>query len=147
MSHQQEDILDKDDYINLKLRERYTWKGMKKSIAQFAKACELCKINKVNRHTKESTVVTTTPMKPFDVISIDTVGPLPKSHKNNCYCITIQCDLTKYIVIIPIANKEANTIARAIVENFILVYGNFLEMKTDQGTEYNNETFSQIGIF
>lgn len=117
---------------------------MKKSISQFVKACELRKINKVNKHTKESTIVTSTPMKPFDVISIDTVGPLPKSIKNNRYCITIQCDLTKYIIIIPISNKESTTIARALVEQFILVYGNFLEMRSDQGSEYNNEIFCQI---
>lgn len=118
---------------------------MKYTIAKFIKACEFCKRNKINRKTKENSIITTTPAKAFDVISIDTVGPLPRTNKNNRYCITLQCDLTKFIIIIPVQNKESNTIARALVEDFILKYGNFLELRSDRGTEYCNEVFDQIG--
>lgn len=118
-----------------KLREIYNWTNMKSSIAQFIKACELCKLNKITKHTKE---------KPFEVISIDTVGPLPKSNSNNGYAVTIQCELSKYVVLIPIPTKEANVIANALVENFILIYGKFLELKPDQGSEYKNEVLDQI---
>ena len=72
---------------------------MKKSIAQFIKACELCKLNKTTKHTREKMTITTTSKKPFEVVSIDTVGPLPKTNKNNRYAITIQCELTKYITL------------------------------------------------
>lgn len=130
--------------LYLRLREKYKWRDMKNSIAHFVKACELCRRNKIIKHTKEPMRITTTPSKAFEIISIDTVGPLPLTIKNNRYCVTIQCDLTKYIVVIPIQNKEANTIAKALVENFILTYGNFLEMRSDQGTEYNNEVLNQI---
>lgn len=130
--------------LYLKLREKYQWKDMKKSIAQFVNACELCKRNKVIRHTRQPMTITTTPSRAFEVISIDTVGPLPRTINNNRYCITIQCDLTKYISIIPIENKEAKTIAKALIEKFILIYGNFLELRSDQGTEYNNEVLDQI---
>lgn len=128
----------------LQIRDLYRWKAMKRSITLFVQACELCKRNKIVQHTKEPQIITTTPSKPFEIITIDTVGPLPKTNNGNRYAITIQCELTKYIVLAPIQNKEANTIARAIVDNFILIYGKFLEIKTDQGTEYNNEVLSQI---
>lgn len=128
-----------------KLRDKYDWKGMKKTVNRFIENCRYCRINKVYKHTKEPNIVTTTPAKPFDVISIDTVGPLPRTNSSNRYCITIQCDLTKYVVIIPVSNKEASTIAKALVEHFILIYGNFLELKSDQGTEYKNEVLNQIG--
>ena len=130
--------------LYLRIREKYKWRDMKGSIAQFVNACELCRRNKIIKHTKEPMKITTTPNKAFEIISIDTVGPLPKTDNNNRYCITIQCDLTKYIVIIPIQNKEANTIAKALVENFILTYGHFLEMRSDQGTEYKNEILEQV---
>lgn len=130
--------------LYLKLREIYNWKDMKGSIAQFIKACELCKKNKITKHTKENLLITNTPSKPFEIIAIDTIGPLPKSNRNNRYAVTIQCELTKYVVIIPISTKEANVIARALVEHFILIYGKFLELKSDQGTEYKNEVLDQI---
>lgn len=34
--------------------------------------------------------------------------------------------------------------ARALVDIFILIYGNFIQLQSDQGTEFNNEVFEQI---
>ena len=130
--------------LYLKLRELYKWKNMKNNISNFVRSCGKCKINKVRRHTKEATVVTTTPSKPFEVLSADTVGPFTKTNNGNRYILTIQCNLTKYIVLIPIPTKEAAVIAKALVENFILIYGNFMELRTDQGSEYKNEVLDQV---
>lgn len=130
--------------LYLQLREIYKWNNMKCSIAEFIKACELCRRNKVLKHTKEKQIVTSTPSHPFEVISIDTVGPLPRSNNNNRYAVSIQCDLTKYVVLIPVPTKEANVIAKALVDEFLLTYGTFITLRSDQGTEYNNEVFSQI---
>jgi len=47
---------------------------------------------------------------------VDTIGPLPKTEKGNEYAVTLICDLTKYLVTIPIQNKSAKTVAKAILE-------------------------------
>lgn len=130
--------------LYLKLRENFTWKNMKNDIRNFVKTCEKCKLNKIHRHTKEPTVITTTPTKPFELLSIDTAGPFGMTNNGNRYILTIQCNLTKYIVLIPVPTKEASVMARALVDNFILTYGNFLQLQSDQGTEFNNEVFEQI---
>lgn len=89
-------------------------------------------------------VITPTPQQPFDIVSIDTIGPFTKSENNNAYAVTIQCELTKYVVSAPVPNKEALTVAKAIVENFILVFGPMKEIRTDMGTEYRNEVLEQL---
>jgi len=42
----------------------------------------------------------------FDRVIVDTIGPLPKSEQmnKNEYAVTLICDLTKYLVAIPIQN-------------------------------------------
>lgn len=131
-----------------KLRKEYEWKQMKRTIAEFVRKCNACKMNKNQQKTCEKFVKTTTPLKPFEIISIDTVGPFVKTINNNRYAVTIQCDLSKYIVIIPTPNKEAHTIAKAIVEHFMLIYGTTIKaIRTDLGTEYKNELFTKINIF
>lgn len=131
-----------------KLRKEFYWYNMKKTIAQLVKSCEYCKLNKHQKHTKEKYIKTTTPYQPFEIISVDTVGPFNKSHRNNRYAVTIQCDLSKYIVVIPIQNKEAHTIAKAIVENFMLIFGtNIKAIRTDMGTEYKNTLFENINKY
>ena len=96
---------------------------MRKDIIKFVKNCDLCGKNKVKINVKEPITITKTPQKPLDRVVIDTVGPLPVSSNGYRYLLTMICDLTKYLVIVPLVDKTANTVARAIFEKFILIYG------------------------
>ena len=130
--------------LYLKLRELVKWKNMKKDISDYIKNCDKCKYNKIVRHTKQPTIITTTPTKPFEVISADTIGPFTRTNNGNRYILSVQCNLTKYIVLIPIPTKESAIIAKSLVEHFILTYGKFLELRTDQGLEYKNEILKKV---
>ena len=87
---------------------------------------------------------TPTPPNAFDIVSIDTIGPFLRSDAGNTYAVTMQCELTKYVIITPIPNKEACTVAKAIFENFILILGPMKEIRTDMGTEYKNQLFGNL---
>lgn len=130
--------------VHAKVKEVYSWKGMSKDIAAYVKNCKKCMLNKVKSSTIEPMAITPTPQKAFDIIIIDTIGPLKQSNNGNIYAVTMICDLTKFLITVPVPNKMAKTIAKAIVENFILVYGPMKQFRTDMGTEYKNELFSEI---
>lgn len=117
---------------------------MTRDIAQYVRECQQCLVNKPKPATKEPMKITATPQKPFDVVEIDTIGPFQRSFHNNEYAITLICDLTKYLVAIPVANKEANTVAKAIFEEFILIYGTPKTILTDCGTEYRNQIINEL---
>lgn len=120
----------------IKLRKEFYWKKFKESIQNFVNNCKHCKMNKHQKPTHEKFIKTTTPCKPFEIISVDTIGPFLKTNYNNRYAVTIQCDFTKYVTVIPIINKEASTVAKAVVEKFMLTYGtNITAVRTDMGTE------------
>lgn len=127
-----------------KLRSNFYWKGMTRDVANFIKKCEKCRLNKVKPSNREPLVITPTPQRPFDIIIIDTCGPLTTSQYNNKYAVTIMCDLTKYLIVAAIPNKEAKTVARAIFENFVLIYGPMKHMNSDLGTEYKNEILREL---
>lgn len=127
-----------------RLRSKYYWFNMKRTIAEYIKRCEKCIQNKHRTKTNETFIQTTTPTKSFDLISIDTIGPLTKSKLGNRYALTVQCDLSKYIIIVPIPDKQAATLAKALVEHCILIYGCPVAIKSDLGTEYKNEVFKAM---
>lgn len=115
---------------------------MSKDISKYVKSCIICKQNKTHSHTREKLTITNTPQKAFDSVIIDTIVPFVKSNNDYEYAITIICDLTKYLVTVPITNKSEKSVATAIFEHFILIYG---PMKTtDMGTEYKNETMNEL---
>lgn len=128
-----------------KLRQNYYWKHMTKDIAKFVRECENCKLNKHQPYTKEQMIITETPEKPFNSLIIDLIGPLTASN-GKLYVVTIICDLTKYLICIPIVDKSAKEVARAIFEKFILVYGPMKNIRTDRGTEFSNELTKELCI-
>lgn len=114
------------------------------TIKDNVKNCSKCKQNKHYNQTRKVLIKTETPMKCFENISIDTIGPFTKSQHGNRYALTIQCDLSKYIIIRAIIDKQAKTLAKELVESFILVHGCPVQIKSDLGTEYKNELFDDI---
>lgn len=51
-----------------------------------------CQMNKVKVHTKEPLILTKSPQKPFDIVTIDTIGPLELSEQCNKYAVTLICN-------------------------------------------------------
>lgn len=130
-----------------KLKAYFHWKGMLSTIKKYVKKCIQCKLNKQSTKTNEQITETTTPRTVFDSVAIDTIGPLTKSQNNNRYALTLQCDLSKYVIIVPIPDKQAQTLAKAFVESLILVFGCPKSIRSDLGTEYKNELFDKIAKF
>lgn len=127
-----------------RLKNFFVWKGMRKMIRDYINSCIHCAMNKKHRNNKEPLQITDTPSTSFEIVQADLVGPLVTTANDNKYALTLQCELTKFIEVIPVPNKECNTIAKALVENFILKFGHFKILKTDLGKEFVNETFEKM---
>ena len=70
---------------------------MTRDVSNYVRKCDKCQRNKSGLKVKEPFIITPTPAKAFDIVMIDTVGPLPISESGNKYAVTIVCDLTKYL--------------------------------------------------
>lgn len=127
-----------------KLRSRYKWKGMAKDIAKYIKKCSHCQINKPKVKNKETLQLTETPTRPFQSISIDTIGPFNTTTNQLKYAITIICEFSKYLIIVPVPNKESKTIAKCLMNSCILTFGNVERIRSDMGTEYVNQTMQHL---
>lgn len=127
-----------------KLKSKYKWKNMEKDVAKFTNNCVKCKLNKVQSHTREPMKITETPQTPFDIVIIDTIGPLPKTEDGHEYAITIICDLSKYLIMVPTIDKSSVSIAKAIFEHVILIYGPIINIRTDRGTEFTSKIFREL---
>lgn len=116
---------------------------MKQDITKYIKACKQCQLAKTTQHTKTPMTITPTPPSAFDIVLVDTIGPFPKSENGNEYAVTLMCDLTKYLVTVPIPNKSSRTVAKAIFESHILTYcpKTFI---TDMGIEYKNSIINDL---
>jgi len=63
-------------------------------------------------------VIIDTPGSSFDKVAMNIVGPLPKTGRGNEYILTLQDQLTKFCMGIPLLNQTLETIAEAFVDRF-----------------------------
>lgn len=130
--------------LERKLRQNFDFPNIRDRVKHVVDKCELCKKNKYLRRTKMPMEVTTTAKKPFERIALDIVGPLPETMSGNKYLLTFQDDLTKYVEAMPLANQEADTVARAFVKHIILRHSSPESILTDNGTNFVSELFRNV---
>jgi hypothetical protein len=122
-----------------------SWPGMKQEIEDSIKRCEICQKNKITQNkTKMPLQITTTPDVVWEKCCLDIVGPLTTTLEGNKYLLTFQDELSKYTLAIPIPQQDAETVARAFVEQVILKFGIPQVILTDQGSNFLSELFTNV---
>ena len=122
-----------------RIKERYSWPGIKRDVTSFVKACKSCQMKKLVRiKTKQPMILTDTPDEAFEKISMDIMGPLPVSGDGYSYILTIQDLLTKYLIALPLKHAGAIDVADAFIKQFICIFGAPRAILTDQGTHFLN---------
>jgi len=80
---------------------------------------------------------------PVERWACDLAGPFPKSTKGHAYILTAICAFTKYIILVPLRDKTAIFVAKAIFEKVFLKFGAG-EVLTDSGGEFRCELLDEL---
>lgn len=118
----------------------FNWKNMRRDIENYVKQCDSCQKNKICKSNRIPLKVTTTSSEPFEKLYMDIVV-LPESEWGNKYALVMQDDLTRFLVVAPMDNQEAETVSKTFVEKFICKFGTPLELVTDQGANFMSKFF------
>lgn len=128
-----------------RIRQYVTWEGMKNDIENYIRRCAKCQQNKLTqRNTKIPLTLTTTPTGVMEKCNIDVVGPLNVSQNSNRCILTIQDELSKFLVAVPLKQQTAEEVARTFVENVVLVFGEPQQLLSDLGSNFLSETFRNM---
>ena len=126
------------------LKLQYYWPNMIEQVKKIVKSCDICQLKKHANLSKSPMQITDTSSCTFERVFMDLVGPLPESHSNNKYILTIQDDLSKFLCCFPIKDKSANEVARALVEKFFLAYHFPKILVSDCGSEFLNKVQKSV---
>ncbi|KAL4082984.1 hypothetical protein QTP88_028314 [Uroleucon formosanum] len=127
-----------------RIQMQFNWDGLAEDVKEYVAKCPSCQIHKTfNKNVKQPMVISTTAMEPFEKVFIDVVGPLPKTDSDNVYILTMQCDLTKFSMAVPMINHEANTVAYHFVTSCVCLHGIPKVLVSDQGTEFLSRVLAE----
>lgn len=127
-----------------RIKKHYFWPKIVQDVKQYVKNCEVCASHKVSQNLpfgqmgKHREVTA-----PWQVVSLDLMGPLPKSKKGNTMLFVITCWFSKLALLFPLRTAKADKICE-ILENQILLFGAPKAIISDNGKQFNSNAFKEL---
>lgn len=123
----------------------YFWPGMYKDVVEFVNACDTCAAYK---HSQKRTPGLMGKPKvchrPMQVVSIDLVGPLPRSRAGFTFLFVVTCCFSKYTLLIPLRRATSALVAKNFEHHIILKHGVPETVITDNGVQFTGSDFKQL---
>lgn len=128
---------------NRLISEKFIWPSMNKDITYWTKHCIPCQKSKIHRHNKAPLKYYLLTNQRFTHINVDIVGPLPVSGEHK-YLVTLIDRFTRWPEAIPVKSITAESVATAIIEQWIARFGTPSKITTDQGKQFESELMRQL---
>ena len=127
-----------------RVKERFFWYRLAKDVKSYVKCCPACNTNKHSIHPNRFTRIVYQAGQPLQKVHVDFLGPLPKTKNGNQFILVLVDNFSKWLEAIPLPNQEAETTARAAINEFFARFGFPLELVSDQGANFNSALFSEV---
>jgi transposase InsO family protein len=123
------------------------WPGIRRAVRLFIAACEACGTYQKLPRKPRAELGRLQATAKFDVVAVDVFGgrdSLPLSVNGN-RLVLVAIDLfTRYAVGVPLPDQRAETVANAILHNWILVFGPPKNLHSDQGTNFESDLIQNL---
>ena len=127
-----------------KILDSYFWPNMENDISDHLQKCHKCQMTKPNRNPPQLLTPLPQCTEPNQRIHADLFGPLKTTNGEKKYLLCMTDAFTKYVELVAVPNKEAGTVASALINRWVCRFGVPLEFITDQGREFKNALWTEI---
>ena len=126
------------------VQRRAYWPGWKEDVRRYCARCPECSTYHRGGPKKQGALRPQLVGEPWERVAIDLTGPHPTSRSGHVYILTVIDLFTKWAEAIPLRNKEAVTVARALMDVVFSRFGVPLQLLSDNGKEFDNIVLKEI---
>jgi len=126
------------------VRRRFYWTSWKADTIRFCKRCDRCNEYHRGKLSRKGPLRPVVAGAPYERWYIDLTGPHPKSDRGSVYILTCLDSFTKWAEAFPLRNKEAETVAKVLVEQVFCRFGTPVSVLSDCGKEVDGNIMRNI---
>ena len=123
------------------MKNRVYWPNMNNEIREYIANCRPCRVGKQTPNRREGYMQLFPVHKPFEIVHMDIVGPLPVTRSGNRYILTIMDRYSRMVKLVPLSVTTASAICLAFRDNWLLQFGVPDNTLTDRGTYFTGLLF------
>lgn len=128
-----------------RLALRFYWPGMYADVVDFVTRCDTCLAYKLPTHGTLGKMGRPKDVaRPFQVLSIDLVGPLPNTRRQNNYIFVVTCCFSKYCLLFPLRRATAELVSKHLEYDVLLVHGVPQTIILDNGCQFISHELDRI---
>lgn len=128
-----------------RIAEQYFWPGLKSDLKKYIYNCQTCNEQKASQLGRAGLMGAPKNIShPFQLLSMDLMGPFPKSKNGNAYILVIVDWFTKFTFIYKLKRALTKTICTLLEENVLLVFGIPQIVVVDNGSQFISKEFKNL---
>ncbi|POM76328.1 Hypothetical protein PHPALM_6441 [Phytophthora palmivora] len=124
-----------------RIRQDYFWIGLYADVEQHVRSCPDSSSSKSRRQFRGYSPGNVLAERPFQLVSIDFVIPLPKSRRGNTALLLFQCAFTGFVMGKAMADTTALCVAKAFEECVYRRFGAPTMIRHDRDPRFMSEVF------
>lgn len=129
-----------------KISRKYYWPKLKQDVARYIAKCTTCLQTKPLQKPPAGLMLSQGPTatRPFQILSMDIIGPLPRSASGYSFIFSVQDIFSKFVLFFPLRQATGKRISEMLEDNVILVYGAPQKAIMDNGKPFISTIFQDM---
>ena len=82
--------------------------------------------------------------KPWDMLSIDIMGPFPYDYHSHRFIVTVMDVYSRYLIAVPVKDHTAQSVSKCLYEHVIAYFRVPHSILSDRGTEFTGRVWESL---
>lgn len=129
-----------------RVNSRYYWPKMRQDIARYVRHCHVCLQTKPEQRPPAGLLLsqTASTTRPWQLLSVDIMGPLPRTSSGHCYILSVVDVFSKFLLLFPMRKATASKVCELLENQVILLFGSPQGMIMDNGVQFRSKKVTEM---